>query len=317
MASKKKEIRQAAKDGTITKQENRTLNAAGVTPDRLQNFQTRQETISNVGKKFGTGDFKALKDSGLSNNKILKVAAGTNKVNAKASNKLTGLNPGIKLPSRAAADMSGRLQGGSLTGFSRLYNGLDALGVRTELAKSLEGLGKKYLQWQGTDAKGRPQALGGFKVPKNLRKADQNNPLGISQKALKRGTFSAYDGSGTLFGRDGSSVLGGDGKMKNRPASWMPGKGGNGTGSGKKKGGKGEGEMGGMEAPSLGGGGDSSSSSTGGLSGVFGGTGTETYGSPTFRRRRSRAQRSGSFTQGPSRLGINLQRQSGLNIMRA
>jgi hypothetical protein len=316
MASKKKEIRQAAKDGTITKQENRTLNAAGVTPDRLQNFQTRQETISSVGNKFGTKDFKVLQDSGLSNNRILKVAAGSKKVNAKASNKLTGLNPGIKLPSR---DRTDGLYGGTLEPINRMMGGMVDLDARTELAKSLKGLGKKYLQWQGTDAKGRPNALGGFKVPKNLRKVDQNNPLGITQKALKRGTFSAYDGSGTLFGRDGSSVLGGDGKMKNRPASWMPGKGGNGTGGGgKKKGGKGEGEMGGAEMPSLGGGGnDSGGSSSDGLSGIFGGTGTETYGSPTFRRRRSRAQRSGSFTQGPSRLGINLQRQSGLNIMRA
>lgn len=309
---KKKEINKATKDGVISKEESKELKSAGVSKDRIKNNKAQAEAVNNVGKKFGTKDFKALQDSGLSNNKILKVGASSEKVTGKASNKLSGLNPGIKLPSRASADMSGRQQGGSVEAFSRYNKGMDALGVRTELTKSLDGLGKNYLQWQGTDAKGRPQALGGYKVPKNLRKADQNNPLGISQKAMKRGTFTGYDGSGTLFGRDGSSVLGNDGKMKNKPATWMPGKSGNGTGGGKNKG---KGGMKGTGMYSYGDYGDSGESSTG--SGVFGGTGTETYGSPTFRRKRSRAQQSGSFAQGPSRLGINLQRQSGLNIMRA
>lgn len=312
MASKKKQIRQAMQDGTITKQENRGLKAAGVTPDRLQNFQAKQEVVGNIGKSFGTGDFKAVKDAGFSNNKILKIAASTKKVGAKANNKLTQVNPGIKLPSRDQVD---GLRGGSLTGINRAMGGADRLDALTQVGDQVRGMGKKYLQWGGTDAKGRPQALGGFKVPKGLRDKNKDSML-IGNAAMQRGTFSAYNGSGTLFGRDGSSVLKNSGKMKNAPATWRPGKGGNGTGGGKKGKGKEGGEMG-MEMPSLDSGSDSSSSTGSGLSGVFGGSGTETFGAPTFRRRRSRAQRSGSFTQGPSRLGINLQRQSGLNIMRA
>jgi len=310
MASKKKELRSAYQDGKIGKKETGNLTAAGVTPERLQNFQTKREVISNIGKRFGENDFKALQDSGFSNNKVLKVAASSRKVNANASNKLTGLNPGIKLPSQ---DRNDGLLGGTLEPINRMYGGLDTLGIRTQLGKQVQGLGKKYLQWQGTDTKGRPQALRGFNVPGRMRRGD---PMMAGQRAIQRGTFTAANGSGTLFGRDGSSVLKNSGKMKNSPASWLPGKGGIGGAGGeggKKDGGKKvKGEGG--EAPGFG---EEAASSTGGLSGVFGGTGTETYGSPTFRRKRSRAQRSGSFTQGPSRLGINLQRQSGLNIMRA
>lgn len=304
-------------DGTITKQENRGLKAAGVTPDRLQNFQAKQEVVGNIGKSFGTGDFKAVKDAGFSNNKILKIAASTKKVGAKANNKLTKLNPGIKLPSR---DRTDGLLGGTLEPFNRLYGGLDRLGTLTKLGDQVRGMGKKYLQWGGTDAKGRPQALGGFKVPKGLRNKNKDSML-IGNAAMRRGTFSAYDGSGTLFGRDGSSVLKGSGKMKNAPATWRPGKGGNGTGGGKKGEGKKTGGMG-AEMPSLGGegagsGSGSSGSSGSGLSGIFGGTGTETFGSPSFRRRRSRLQQSRAYTQGPSRLGINLNRRAGINIARA
>ena len=309
MASKKKELRRAYEDGTISKKEGRGLTGAGVTNDRLQNFQAKQEVISNIGKRFDTSDFKAVKGAGFSGNKILKIAAGSKKVDAKANNKLTKVNPGIKLPSM---DRTDGMLGGTLEPINRMYGGLDRLGTLTKLGDQVRDMGKKYLQWQGTDAKGRPQAIQGYKVPKGLRDKNKDSML-IGNSAMNRGTFTAANGTGTLYGRDGSSVLTGKGKMKNQPASWLPGSGGgSGSGGGKKDGGKkGEGgvEAPGLEAPS------ESSTSTG--SGVFGGSGTETFGAPTFRRRRSRAQRSGSFTQGPSRLGINLQRQSGLNILRA
>lgn len=315
MASKKKQIRQAMQDGTISKKEQKSFDSAGVTSDRLQNFQARQEVVGGIGKRFGSGDFKALKETGLSNNKVLKIAASTKKVNAKANNKLTKLNPGIKLPSKDETDGT---YGGTLDSFSRFAGAMQSSAALSSVGKQVKNLGKNYFQWQGTDNKGRPQGLGGFKVPKSLRKGDT---LSIGAKAMRKGSFGSYQGTGTLFGRDGSSLLNNKGGRRNPPTSWLPGKGSgssSGSGSGKKGSGKGDrgGEGVGIEAPSTETGSDSSSTASG-LSGVYGGTGTETFGTPTFRRRRSRTQRSGSFTQGPSRLGINLQRQSGLNIMRA
>jgi hypothetical protein len=311
MASKKKEIRKASEDLEITKKEKRSLKDAGVSSERLSNYQAKQEAVGNVGKKFDSKDFKALQDSGLSNNKVLKVAASSRKVNTKASNKLSKLNPGIKMPSRQAAGMDGTRIGGTLEPINRLYGGLDALGVRTEATKSLEGLGKKYLQWQGTDAKGKPQALGGYKVPKKLRKPDKNNPLSI-QNAMGRSTFNSSNGSGTLFGRDGSSILKQNGKMKNAPASWMPPStttgGSNNDGGGK--GGKNKNKNKGLEFEEF-------EEPTSEASSVYGGSGTDTYGSATLRKKKSRAQTTGTYTQGPSRLGSSLQRESGLNIMRA
>jgi hypothetical protein len=118
-----------------------------------------------------------------------------------------------------------------------------------------------------------------------------------------------------LFGRDGSSILKQNGKMKNAPASWVPpvapvgGSGSNNTGGGNK-GNKGKNKGMGFEE-------FEEPTTEDSASGVYGGSGTDTYGSATLRKKKSRAQTTGTYTQGPSRLGSSLQRESGLNIMRA
>lgn len=319
MASKGKQLRQALSDGTISKKETRTLRAAGVGRKRIKNAQARNEVTSSIGKKFGLKDLTKLQEAGFGNNRILKAAASTPTVRNKASKELFKINPGIKLPSKDAVDGN---YGGTLEPFARFAGGIEARTNLTGVSKSLEGLKKNYYQWQGTTASGEPLALGGYKVPKGLRKG---NPLAIGTKAMNRGTFTSGNGTGTLFGRDASSLLNNKGEMKNEMTSWRPrnlntkpsggggSKGGGdnaGGGGGTSPGGGGNGG-GGSTAP------DPEPSPTKSGSGIFGGSGTETFGAPTFRRRRSRAQLNGSSTQGPSRLGINLQRRSGLNIMRA
>lgn len=316
MASKKKEIRKASNDGVITKAETQQLRDAGVSKERLGNFQTKQTTVSDIGNKFNKKDVGALKDAGFSNNKILKIAASSQKVGSSASNKLTGLNPGLNLP--AAGMKKPSMATGSGINPDMIAYSAARSQVGKDISKQLGG-SKKYLQWQGTTAKGKPLALGGFKVPESVRKGDTSDLGGllrISAKPYKRGSFTSLNGDGTYLGRDGSSLLRKNGNMKNQPTSWMPksGSGGSGSGKGNKGSGKSEGEMG-FEMPSYGD--ESSSSVASDGSGIFGGTGTNTFNSPTFRRRRSRAQRTGSYTQGPSQLGINLSRTSGLNIMRA
>jgi hypothetical protein len=182
---------------------------------------------------------------------------------------------------------------------------------RIQAGEQLKGK-KNYYQWQGTSAKGKPNALGGFKVPYK----GKGDAYTLGNAAFKRGSFTGIDGSGSFMGRDGSSVLRNNGKMKNQPASWMPGgSGGGGGGRNRQNKEGGGGESAGMGTASF----EDPSTPAGGpsLSGVFGGEGAALFGSPNFRRRRSRAQRSGSYTQGPSQLGINLQRKSGLSIMQA
>jgi hypothetical protein len=303
MASKKKEIRKATRDGVVTKKEQKGLTAAGISQQRVQNFQSKRQAVANVGTKFNKKDFKSLSNAGLGSNQILKIAASSNKVGSKANNKLMGLNPGIKLP---AAGVNRPMMGGNAN-----YGAIGQYSQsRIQAGEQLKGK-KNYYQWQGTTAKGKPNALGGFKVPNK----GKGSPYSLGNKAYKGGAFTGLDGGGSFMGRDGSSVLRNNGKMKNQPASWMPGGSGGGGGGRNRQNKEGGGEFAGMDTASF----EDPSTPAGGpsLSGVFGGEGAAMFGSPNFRRRRSRAQRSGSYTQGPSQLGINLQRKSGLSIMQA
>jgi hypothetical protein len=208
-----------------------------------------------------------------------------------------------------------------------------------DVGKQIQKSGKQYLQWGGTDAKARPQALGGFKIPKNFRKGSDLSALKIGKMAYKRGSFSQKDGSGSYLGRGGIDILKKNGKPANKVAAWSPrnqlgrnyspsdvlgGKRGGATSGAGGSGGSGAGGSGGSGGS--GGGGDystpsfdeSSSENTAGGSSIYGGEGTGlNIGSPNFRRRRSRASTNRSNTQGPSRLGTSLlARPSGLNIAR-
>lgn len=325
--NKKQTLRNALSDGKVTRLERANLGAMGIDKKRIKGYESKQATLDSIGKRFGRKDLKALKKEGLGNNQILKVAAGAKKVNAKASSKLSQLNPGLRLPSKESVATGA----GGVNNFA-----LDFLvegRALNETTEALKGIGKKYLQWQGTTANGKPLALGGYKVPKGLRKGDAYS---IAKKAMSLGTFNGPDGTGTLFGKGAAPVLNSKGKPKTESVTYQPknslsiggsggggGSGGSGAGGGtggsggsKPGGGAGSGTGGGGGTPG-GGGGEVVKDKGPKLSGIFGGSNTQTFGAPTFRRRRSRAQMNGTSTQGPSSLGINLQRRSGLNIMRA
>jgi hypothetical protein len=295
-----------------------------------------RQATANIGNKFTKGNFKALSKAGAGNNRILKIAASSKRVGDKASAKLSGLNPGIKLPklqtpslrSTGAPNMNNGGQGVMAT---RLLNRQQYKAVGKQVQKA----GKQYLQWGGTTAKARPQALGGFKIPKKFRKGSDLSALKIGRKAYKRGSFSQLDGSGSYLGRGGVDILKKSGKRANKSAAWSPrnrlgrnyspldalgGKrggntsGGGGGGYGGDYGGDGGGyggDGGGYSAPSF-------EENTAAGSSIYGGEGTGlNIGAPNFRRRRSRASSNRSNTQGPSRLGTPLlARPSGLNIAR-
>jgi len=254
-----------------------------------------RNAVANIGNKFSNKDYKNLrtagvKETGRGNNKILKIAASSKRVGDKVGGKLSGLNPGIKL---------------SQNPNKQEYK---------DVGKQIRQSGKKYLQWGGTDAKARPQALGGFKIPKKFRKGSDLSALKIGKKAYKRGSFNQQDGSGSYLGRGAGDILKKNGKPANKVASWSPrnqlGKGYGFGGGGKMKG---EGSSdGGFEMPSY----DMENTAAG--SGIYGGEGTGLNpGAPNFRRRRSRASSNRSNTQGPSRFGTTLlARPAGLNIAR-
>jgi len=189
--------------------------------------EVKKEIKSQIGNKFGKDDMKSLKDAGVSNNKILKIAASSGKVGNKANAKLSTLNPGINLP---AAGVNRPMMGGSAN--------FGAIGQyhqsRIAVGQQVKDLGKKVFQWQGTDAKGRPNALGGFKTPK------KGNAYSLGIKAYNRGTFGGINGNGTYLGRDAGSRLNPNGTMKNNPVSFQ-GRAGGGGGGNKGEGGGGSG----------------------------------------------------------------------------
>jgi hypothetical protein len=279
--------------------------------------QAIKAVAQNVGNKFTKSDFKGLKTAGASANRKLKIAAKTSKVGDKASNKLSRLNPGFQISSTAREKLSRTdANGQGQMALQQLNSRIaDQKKERKQLGKQIKGAGKNYLQWQGTTAKGAPLALGGFKIPKGMRKG---NALKIGKKAIKKGSFTQNDGSGSYLGRGATDILNKKGKPANKTATWAPGNNAGKGGKGNNKVGVSGGgdsmpsfDTGGSDYGDFGGGGadtpDMSSS-------VFGGSGTGVSGSPNFRRRRSRSSKLGIASKGASRLGSNLQRPSGLSI---
>jgi hypothetical protein len=270
----------------------------------------QREAVGNIGKKFTRQNFKALKEAGTGANRLLKIAASSKRVGDKASSKLSSLNPGIKLPKLpvVAANERTNISGGTPRA-GRAQDRLRRRNALKKVGKQLKGAGKNYLQWGGTDAKGRPQALGGFQIGKKMR---SGNALKIGMRSYKKGSFTQQDGSGSYLGRGAIDILGKKGKQANKVTAWAPGnrlgkKGGGGGGGGEGLsglGGEGFGDYG-M---------DSGASESPVGSGVFGGSGANVAGSPNFRRRRSSRSALGISAQGASRLGSNLTRPSGLSI---
>jgi hypothetical protein len=296
-----------------------------------QNNQNKNQAIKavaqNVGNKFTKSDFKGLKKAGASANRKLKIAAKTSKVGDKASNKLSRLNPGFQISSTAREKLSRTDANGQGQMALQQLNSrkADQKKERKQLGKQIKGAGKNYLQWQGTTAKGAPLALGGFKIPKGMRKG---NALKIGKKAIKKGSFTQNDGSGSYLGRGATDILNKKGKPANKTATWAPGNNAGKGGKGNNKVGVSGGgdsmpsfDTGGSDYGDFGGGGSDYGDFGGGgadtpdmSSSVFGGSGTEVSGSPNFRRRRSRSSKLGIASKGASRLGSNLQRPSGLSI---
>jgi len=334
-AKDKKILKIASSTGNVGDKAQSELSTL-TSPKKQERQASIGEAVSNIGNKFKKSDLNNLREAGLKdkvkgNNKILKIAASSKRVGDKASGKLSRLNPGIKLPKVREAGVGPT---GKPT-FNLL--GLDAVNAREvnrqqnkKVGKQIKKAGKQYLQWGGTDAKARPQALGGFKIPKKFRKGSDLSAMKIGQKAYKRGSFSQQDGSGSYLGRGAGDILKKSGKPANKVASWAPrnqlgknyspldvlgGKREKAAPSVGRSGGSGDGGSGGISMPSSDG--DSSQNTAAGSS-IYGGEGTGLNpGAPNFRRRRSRASSNRSNTQGPSRFGTTLlARPSGLNIAR-
>lgn len=286
----------------LTKSGRSALAELGITgfdqSPKSSSLSWKKQDFGNKITIEGLKDYhKKLVNDGFSvigaNNQLLKIGASANpaSVGKKALNYLAGLNQQYQSTNRPG--YSGTLSGGGIPRYNQNY-------VQSIMDSQGKKGGKAFL-WTGF-----------------------NQPLKITKNSWRTGGFTDYSTSPrvTPSGKKEGDSLGvwspySNGTLKSTPTSSgggsrVPRSGGG--GGGFSFGGGGGGSGGTSTPPST----DTPprEKSTG-LSGIFGGVGTETFGSPTFRRRRSRAQRSGSFTQGPSSLGINLQRQSGLNIMRA
>ncbi len=189
-----------------------------------QKKQDRIEIKSQIGKKFDKDDLNKLKEAGVSSNTILKIASSSGQVGNKANAKLSTLNPGIKLPS---AGVNRPMMGGNAN-----YGAIGQYHQsRIAVGQQVKDLGKKAYQWQGTNSKGQPNALGGFKAPK------KGNAYSLGIKAYNRGTFTGINGGGTYLGRDAGSRLNPNGTMKNNPVSFQGRAGGGGVGGNKGGGG--------------------------------------------------------------------------------
>jgi hypothetical protein len=335
-AKDKKILKIASSTGNVGDKAQSELSTL-TSPKKQERQASIGEAVSNIGNKFKKSDLNNLREAGLKdkvkgNNKILKIAASSKRVGDQASGKLSALNPGIKLPKLRTPTLMSRLPNTGMLATKVLNNQ-----QYKDVGKQIKKAGKQYLQWGGTDAKARPQALGGFKIPKNFRKGSDLGALKIGKMAYKRGSFNQKDGSGSYLGRGGVDILKKNGKPANKATAWTPrnklGKNyspldvlGGKTSGGKTSGGKTSGGKtsaagggsgsGGLSMPSYDGG-DSSQNTAAG-SGIYGGEGTGLNpGAPNFRRRRSRASSNRSNTQGPSQFGTALLgRPSGLNIAR-
>ena len=266
-----------------------------------QKRKAAREIVSQMGNKLDRKELTALQGTGINNNRVLKIAGGFNKVGSKASGKLMKINPGIKLPTNPY---------GLTTGTQPFYSFMRSAQT-ADVGKQVKAAGKNYLQWSGTDAKGKPLAVGGYRIPKEMRNGDR---LTAGQMAYNKGV------DGTYLGRNANTLLNQKGGMRNKPVNLSRGAlslGGGGNGGGGNRNGGGMGDWGSSEgygwddysmpeAP------ESASAQY-----MPGGAGSYVDGNATgFRRRRSSARTAGLTSKGTSQFKIGGQtaRSSGLNI---
>ena len=269
-----------------------------------QKKKAARKIVSQMGNKFGRQDLTALQDTGISGNRVLKIAGASKKVGSKASGDLMKINPGISLPTTPVGLTTG------LPG-STLFDSARRLAQTADVGKQVKAAGKNYLQWGGTDAKGKPLAVGGYKIPKNMRNGDR---MTAGQMAYNKGV------DGTYLGRNANTLLNQKGGMRNKPVNLSRGAlslGGGGNGGGGNRNGGGMGGRGSSEGY----GGDSVSMPEAPESAsaqyMPGGAGSYVDGNATgFRRRRSSARTAGLTSKGTSQFKIGGQtaRSSGLNI---
>ena len=269
-----------------------------------QKKKAARKIVSQMGNKFGRQDLTALQDTGISGNRVLKIAGASKKVGSKASGDLMKINPGISLPTTPVGLTTG------LPG-STLFDSARRLAQTADVGKQVKAAGKNYLQWGGTDAKGKPLAVGGYKIPKKMRNGDR---MTAGQMAYNRGV------DGTYLGRTANTLLNQKGEMRNKPVNLSRGAlslGGGGNGGGGNRNGGGMGGRGSSEGY----GGDSvfmpEAPESASAQYMPGGTGSYVDGNATgFRRRRSSARTAGLTPKGTSQFKIGGQtaRSSGLNI---
>lgn len=263
-----------------------------------QKEKAARKIVSQMGNKFGKQDLAALQDTGISGNRILKIAGASNKVGSKASGKLMKINPGIKLPTNPY---------GLTTGTHPFYSFMRSAQI-ADVGKQVKAAGKDYLQWNGTNAKGKPLAVGGYRIPKEMRKGDR---MTVGQMASNKGV------DGTYLGRTANTLLNQKGGMRNKPVNLSRGAlslggGGNGGGGNRNGGGMGSSEGYGGDSVSM-----PEAPEFASAQYMPGGTGSYVDGNATgFRRRRSSARISGLTSKGTSQFKIGGQtaRSSGLNI---
>jgi hypothetical protein len=63
-----------------------------------QKKKAARKIVSQMGNKLDRKELTALQDTGISGNRVLKIAGASKKVGSKASGALMKINPGIKLP---------------------------------------------------------------------------------------------------------------------------------------------------------------------------------------------------------------------------
>ena len=269
-----------------------------------QKKKAASKIVSQMGNKLDRKELRALQDTGISGNRVLKIAGASKKVGSKASGDLMKINPGISLPTTPVGLTTG------LPG-STLFDSARRLANTADVGKQVKAAGKNYLQWGGTDAKGKPLAVGGYKIPKKMRNGDR---MTAGQMAYNKGVDGAY------LGRNANTLLNQKSQMRNRPLNLSGGAlslGGGGNGGGGNRNGGGMGGRGSSEG--YGGGSVFLPEAPESASAQYmpGGTGSYVDGNATgFRRRRSSARTAGLTSKGTSQFKIGGQtaRSSGLNI---
>jgi hypothetical protein len=269
-----------------------------------QKKKAARKIVSQMGNKLDRKELTALQDTGISNNRILKIAGSSKKVGSKASGALMKINPGISLPTTPVGLTTG------LPG-STLFDSARRLAQTADVGKQVKAAGKNYLQWGGTDAKGKPLAVGGYRIPKGMRNGDR---MTAGQMAYNKGV------DGTYLGRNANTLLNQKGGVRNKSVNLSRGAlslGGGGNGGGGNRNGGGMGGRGSSEGY----GGDSVSMPEAPESAsaqyMPGGAGSYVDGNATgFRRRRSSARTAGLTSKGTSqfKIGGQTSRSSGLNI---